>query len=475
VFMSDDQAVAVTLWLVFSWLHEHEGAVTHSPILYVTSAEKDSGKSTLLGVLNFLARRSLQSVDISGPALFRSIAKWQPTLIVDEADDALSDNPDLRSVINSGWTRGQGVIRCHPDTHEPELFSTFAPKVVAMKGRNLPDTTLSRAIVIGMKPRRASDPKEHAADFNHIDNETLARLRSQLLRWATDNAAALAKATPEILPGFHNRRRANWVPLLAIAEAGGGDWKKAAWQAALAIEAVADTFDPSIGVELLRAVKAAFDAREKSEGPITLANKDRISSAGLVAELIADQTAPWATYNKGKPISQRQVAGLLKPYGIKPGTVRFDDGTRDGTTLKGYLLQSFVDAFGRFYTPSSSQDPNSSVTAVTSLISHDNHPSLHPSQAPACDGRKPFNNNDVTDISGKNGAGARKTHTGLSSATRKQLADYARAHADELRQGGAEVDLDAVETFVRKRVEAAVGGSEQVEPEIVTIMEMLLQ
>jgi hypothetical protein len=68
VFMSEDQAVAVTLWIVFSWLHEHEGAVTHSPILYVTSAEKDSGKSTLLGVLNFLARRSLQSVDISGPA-----------------------------------------------------------------------------------------------------------------------------------------------------------------------------------------------------------------------------------------------------------------------------------------------------------------------------------------------------------------------------------------------------------------------
>jgi hypothetical protein len=83
VFMTEDQAVAVTLWIVFSWLHEHEGAVTHSPILYVTSAEKDSGKSTLLGVLNFLARRSLQSVDISGPALFRSIAKWQPTLIVD--------------------------------------------------------------------------------------------------------------------------------------------------------------------------------------------------------------------------------------------------------------------------------------------------------------------------------------------------------------------------------------------------------
>src|SRR5262249_16744871 len=123
-----------------------------SPILYVTSAEKDSGKSTLLGVVNFLARRSLQSVDISGPALFRSIAKWQPTLIVDEADDALADNPDLRSVINSGWTRGQVVPRCHPDTHEVEIFSTLPPKVVAMKGRKLPATTLSRSIIIPMNP-----------------------------------------------------------------------------------------------------------------------------------------------------------------------------------------------------------------------------------------------------------------------------------------------------------------------------------
>jgi hypothetical protein len=396
-------------------------------------------------------------------------------LIVDEADDALSDNPDLRSVINSGWTRGQGVIRCHPDTREPELFSTFAPKIVAMKGRNLPDTTLSRAIVITMKPRRASDPNEHAADFNHVDNETFARLRSQLMRWTADNTVALAKAAPEILPGFHNRRRANWGPLLAIAEAGGGDWKKAAWQAALAIEAVADTFDPSIGVELLRAIKTVFDAREKSEDLITLANKNRISSASLVAELIADQTAPWATYNKGKPISQRQVAGLLKPYGIKPGTVRLDDGTHDGTTAKGYLLEWFADVFGRFYTPFSPQNPNSSVTSVTSLFAHDNHPSHHPSQAPACDGRKPFNNNDVTDILGKNGSGARKGYTGLSWATRKQLADYARAHADELRQDGAEVDLDAVESFVRKRVEAAIGDPEQVEPEVITIMEMLFQ
>ena len=49
VFMSDDQAVAVTLWIVFSWLHEHEGAVTHSPILYVTPPRKTAVRAHCLG------------------------------------------------------------------------------------------------------------------------------------------------------------------------------------------------------------------------------------------------------------------------------------------------------------------------------------------------------------------------------------------------------------------------------------------
>src|SRR5262245_60975903 len=147
------------------------------------------------------------------------------------------------------------------------------------------------------------------ADFDHLDNETFARLRSQALRWSIDNAEAIAKATPEIPPGFHNRRRANWKPLLAIAEACGSEWKTAAWKAALAIEAVADTFDPSIGVELLRAIKAIFEAQASAPR-----NRDRITSAQLIEALVADKTAPWATYNKGKDISERQVAGLLKGF-----------------------------------------------------------------------------------------------------------------------------------------------------------------
>ena len=456
VFMSENEAIAVALWVAFSWLH---GFLTHSPLLYVTSAEKNSGKTTLLGVLNFLVRYGMLCVHITAAALYRLITKWHPTLMADETDNLFADNPDLVAVLNSGWTRGQGVPRCNPDTGEVEVFDTFAAKAVAMKGRKLKDTTLSRAIVITMKRRRASDPREHVADFDHLDNETFALLRSQLLRWSIDNAEVIAKATPEIPPGFGNRRRANWKPLLAIAEACG--WKTAAWTAALAIEAIADTFDPSIGVELLRAIKAIFEAR--ASAPI---NRDRITSAQLIEVLVADKTAPWATYNKGKDISERQVAGLLKDFwpdatDRRPRTIRLDNGT----TAKGYQFDWFTDAFARYcaspeedssspeggpsspegsfspernssspegspssegpdvtdrdggYTPSPPQEGDLSVTSVTCLNSQDfSQFSIRHKPHDVTDEKsaKPLKNNDVTDATDKKGGGGQGRGIGPS-------------------------------------------------------------
>jgi 5S rRNA maturation endonuclease (ribonuclease M5) len=281
VVLTESQTTAVTLWVVYSWLHEYERFATHSPILLARSAEKDSGKTTLLGVISFLVRRALNSVEISGAALFRSIAKWHPTFVVDEADNVLNDNADLRSVVNSGWTRGQTVIRCHQDTHEPGSFSTFAPKALGMKGDKLPDTTLSRSLAIDMKPKLAG---EEIADFDHLDNETSAKLRRQVLRWATDNAEALASRQPEIPQDFHNRRRANWRPLLAIAEQ--MDVKQAGLQAALEIEQRQIAADPSTGIQLLTAIRFIFDAMEAGRLVLGQAEKDRITTARLAQELI---------------------------------------------------------------------------------------------------------------------------------------------------------------------------------------------
>jgi putative DNA primase/helicase len=331
VFLPFEQAVAIALWVMMTWVHAE--AAVHSPLLLVTSAEPNSGKSTLLGVIGFLARRSLLSVSITGPALFRSIEKWAPSFVIDEADTAFMNNADLKEVANSGWTRGQSVIRCDPETHEPRAFSTFAPKALGMKGRKLPDTTSSRAIIIQMKRKL---PDDIVRDFDHVDDEGLARRRRQCLRWAIDNAEPLGKASPEIPAGFHNRVRANWKLLLAIAERAGGEWKQEAWRAAQAIEGRRTTLDASIGVQLLQAIRNIF-----SPGVECLLSRE------IIDRLIADPEQPWIEYSRGKPITQKQLARMLGAYGIISESVH-PPGVTHG---KGYKLASFQDAFQRYLTP----------------------------------------------------------------------------------------------------------------------------
>jgi hypothetical protein len=70
--------------------------------------------------------------------LYGGIELWEPTIIVDEADSILIDNEPLRTVINSGWTRGDGVPRSINDNQIPHLFPTFCPKAIAMKGLSRP-------------------------------------------------------------------------------------------------------------------------------------------------------------------------------------------------------------------------------------------------------------------------------------------------------------------------------------------------
>ena len=324
VAMPRDLAFVVSLWIGQSWIHEH---ATYSPILFVTSAERDSGKSTLMGIIGFLVRRSLLSVGISAAALYRSIEKWHPSFVIDECDEAFVDNPELRQVINSGWTRGQGVVRCDPDTNEPRKFSTFCPKAIASKGKKAPDTILSRAIFIVQKRRTKGERVSH---FDHLDDGGFARLRSQLARWAADNGVVLGSARPAMPEAFLNRLASNWQLMFAIADSLGDEAGKRARAAAVQIAGVTDLV--SAGVELLQEFKTMFDR----------SILDYLTSKAIVADLTADPEKRWAEWSRGRPITEKGVAGLLHEYGISSKTV----GPREART-KGYRKADFADAWER--------------------------------------------------------------------------------------------------------------------------------
>jgi hypothetical protein len=266
------------------------------------------------------------TVGISAAALYRSIEKWNPTLVIDECDELFADNPDLLRVVNSGWTPGSGVVRSNPDSHEPEVFKTFGPKAIAGKGKRMPDTMVSRIIFIHMKRRLRGEKIGH---FRYLDDAGFARMRSQLARWALDHGEALGAALPEQPEGFINRTASNWQLLFAIADSLG-----AGARARIAAQKIAGMTDmASSGVMLLEDIRAIFRA----------STLDYVTSKNLIERLTADPEKPWAEWTRGRPITEKGVAGLLHEYGIVSRTV----GPK-GATAKGYRKADFEDAWQRY-------------------------------------------------------------------------------------------------------------------------------
>jgi putative DNA primase/helicase len=326
IVCSNDTALASALWVALSWVHD---AATFSPMLVVTSAEPMSGKTTLLRIISFLCPRSISTVEVSEAALYRAIDKFQPTFVIDEFDTVLA-NPDkgvLRSVINSGHTRGDGILRVNMDKDTLETFSTFSPKAIGMIGRKLPPATLTRCIFVDMK-RRTRD--ERVEKFKHVDDVGLAELRSKLARWAKDNIEALREADPIMPDEFENRYGDNWRLQFAIADLAGDDCAENARIAAINIERTSD--NATSRAKLLKAIQTTLADRPGD-----------ISSQTLIEDLISLPESDYAEWAKGKPISQKHLTNMLKDFGIRPQQVRVN-----GHQVRGYLRAQFEDAWARY-------------------------------------------------------------------------------------------------------------------------------
>lgn len=314
-------ATAMALWIVHTWTHD---SAECSPLLVFMSPEKRCGKTSALRVLNAVCARPVPASNISAAALFRAVEKWRPTLLVDEADSFLDNVDEMRGLLNSGHTRDTAyVIRAveRNGDFEPVRFSTWAPKAIALIGR-LADTLIDRAIVIPMK-RKRSDEKIARFRLSKNDPATAwaATLRRRLARWAQDNSETLRQAQFSVLEGLNDRAADNWSHMFAIADLVGGPWPEKARQAALALSGGDTDETESVRTLLLGDIRDMFAATDD----------DALASADITAQLGRREDRPWSEWKVGKPITPRQIATLLRPFGIKPGTVRL----KDGNTPKG--------------------------------------------------------------------------------------------------------------------------------------------
>ena len=138
---------------------------------------------------------------------------------------------------------------------------------------------------------------------------------------------------PDVPAALNDRAADNWRPLLAIADAAGGEWPVIARKASLAL--ATEQNDDSIDVQLLRDIRAIFDER----------GVDRLASQDLVTALVALQDRPWSEW-KGKPMTANALSRLLKKFSIYPNSIRIGPSTKD--TPKGYMRVRFEDAWSRY-------------------------------------------------------------------------------------------------------------------------------
>lgn len=94
------EILAIALWAPMAWVHDV--AATHSAYLVATSAEPDSGKTTLLGVIGYLVPKPFTAVKSTGPSIYRFVDREKPTLLVDEADDLFQRKADVKHIFNAG-------------------------------------------------------------------------------------------------------------------------------------------------------------------------------------------------------------------------------------------------------------------------------------------------------------------------------------------------------------------------------------
>jgi len=277
----------------------------------------------------------------------------------------------LRSIVNAGHRKSATVGRVEMKAQGAELrrFRVYAPVAVAGIGNCLPDTILDRAVVVPMRRRPPDEPLEEYRE--RTTRPEGQALRDRLAAWAATVADKVGCPWPDMPPGVTDRPADVWEPLLAVADAAGGHWPERGRAACVTFVTGARDDVASVGTRLLADLLDVF--RDGADVVPALPTEH------ILRQLLKLDEAPWGDWY-GKPLDARGLARLLKPYGVKSGTVRIGD-----ETAKGYRRADLWDPWTRYGVLAGVSD--TSVTSVTPLASTVTHVTDVTDKGPEADDR----------------------------------------------------------------------------------------
>ncbi|MFB8750929.1 DUF3631 domain-containing protein [Streptomyces parvulus] len=343
VFPTEAAFVAVTLWDAHAHLLD---CFDSTPRIAFLSPEPGSGKTRALEIVETLVPQPMTAVNASAAALFRSVSagNGKPTILFDEIDTVFGpkagDNEELRGFLNAGHRRTGVTYRCIGDGGQQtvQAFPSYCAVAVAGLG-SLPDTIMSRAVVIRMRRRARNEKVEpFRARVHEAEGHNL---RDRLATWAEQARASVVDAWPDMPEGVTDRPADVWEPLLAIADAAGGEWPDRAREACVALVTASKANDKgSLGVRLLT------DLRDH-----VMTGIDRLPTVAILDRLNALDDAPWADLH-GKPLDNRRLSRMLAEYMTADNEPIASRNIKTaGSVLKGYYAADLSDAWARYCPP----------------------------------------------------------------------------------------------------------------------------
>ena len=135
-----------------------------TPRIAFLSPEPQSGKTRALEVTEPLVPRPVHAVNTTPAYLFRKVSDpaGLPTILYDEIDTVFGpkakDNEEIRGMLNAGHRKGAVAGRCVTKGNKIVTEELPAYCAVAIAGLDdLPDTIMTRSVVVRMKPRARAE------------------------------------------------------------------------------------------------------------------------------------------------------------------------------------------------------------------------------------------------------------------------------------------------------------------------------
>ena len=127
-FRSEVESAILALWTIGTYFYTMFPAYPYLAL----NGPKNSGKSTVMRVMQPLAFNMVTTSDPTGPSMFRLIHYTSCTVGIDEAERY--HNPkdpgmqQIRQLLNSGYKQGMPAIRLIGEDMKPQAFDVYSPK-----------------------------------------------------------------------------------------------------------------------------------------------------------------------------------------------------------------------------------------------------------------------------------------------------------------------------------------------------------